>query len=467
MFQPTGPDRARLFFRVGISSVSRRRKSNFSREPVELAVTGLSHDGRGVAEADGKKLFVHGALPGERVLARRTASQRRYDEAEVIEVLLASPQRVVPRCAQFGVCGGCAVQHLAEEAQILTKQDSLLQNLQRIGKVTPQRILDPLTGPAWHYRRKARLSVRYVPKKERLLIGFRERNGKFVADMPDCHVLDRKVAQLLPDLTALVGSLQARQRLAQIEVACGDHRCALVFRHLDPLSPADRDALAVFARDQGMAVFLQPGGPSSVHLLEPAEADLTYELPEFGITLGFGPSDFIQVNAELNRAMVKTASQLLRPGPADRVLDLFCGLGNFTLPLARSAASVTGVEGDEELVAKARHNAARNGIDNVQFHLADLTQAMEGAAWLRQHYDMVLLDPPRSGAEEMLPYLAATAAHRLLYVSCHPASLARDAGILVHRHQFRLTAAGVMDMFPHTGHVESIALFERGAGDSA
>jgi len=441
--------------------VSRRRKHHFPTEPVEVSISSLSHDGRGVAEIAGKKLFVHGALPGEIVRARLTASLRRYDEAEAVEVLVASPQRVQPRCPHFGLCGGCALQHLDPAAQLLAKQDSLLQNLERIGKVTPQRLLEPLTGPSWHYRRKARLSVRYVTKKERLLIGFRERKGRFVAEMSECHVLDERVAGLLPQLTGLIDSLLARERIAQIEVACGDHLCALVFRHLDPLSPADENALAAFAREHAIAVLLQSGGPASIRALEPAQVELDFALPEYDITLDFGPSDFIQVNAELNRAMVHHALQLLQPGASDRVLDLFCGLGNFTLPLARLAGSVVGVEGDAGLVEKARHNARRNGIENAVFHLADLTAGMEGVAWLRQPYDLILLDPPRSGAAEMLPHLAATAAHRLVYISCHPASLARDAGILVHDFGFKLVAAGVMDMFPHTGHVESIALFER------
>ena len=446
--------------------MSRRRKRIYPAEPVEVAITGLSHDGRGVAEIDGKKLFVHGALPGERVRARLTASMRRYDEAEAVEILVGSPQRVEPRCPHFGVCGGCALQHLDAAAQILGKQGSLLQNLERIGKVSPQKILEPLTGPLWHYRRKARLSVRYVTRKGRVLIGFRERKGRFVAEMNECHVLDERVARLLPQLSGLIGSLDARERIAQIEVACGDHggktpSCALVFRHLDPLSPGDEEKLAAFARGHGIAVWLQSGAPASQRLLEPPQSELEFSVPEYGIKLGFGPSDFIQVNTELNRAMVRHALRLLKPKPTDQVLDLFCGLGNFTLPLARLAGHVTGVEGEAELVEKARQNALRNGIENVDFQVADLTGAVDETAWLRRHYDMILLDPPRSGALEMLPHLAATAAHRLVYISCHPASLARDAGVLVNECGFVLAAAGVMDMFPHTSHVESIACFER------
>ncbi len=414
-----------------------------------------------MAQADGKKLFVHGALPGEKVRARRTANLRRYDEAEALEVLVPSPNRVDPRCPHFGLCGGCALQHLDPAAQVLAKQESMLQNLERIGNVTPGRILEPVTGPVWHYRRKARLSVRYVIKKERLLIGFRERKGRFVAEMNECHILDQRVAGLLPQLTSLIDSLDARERIAQVEVACGDTQCALVFRHLDPLSQRDRHSLASFAREHAVAILLQSGGPDTIRPLEPAQVHLEFSLPEFGLNLEFGPSDFIQVNAELNRSMVRHAVQLLQPGPGDRVLDLFCGLGNFTLPLARRAGSVTGVEGDAGLVEKARHNAIRNDIENVTFHVADLTSGLEGMAWLRQSHNKILIDPPRSGAMEMLPHLAAIGASCLVYISCHPASLARDAGMLVHDHGFTLAAAGVMDMFPHTGHVESIALFER------
>jgi 23S rRNA (uracil1939-C5)-methyltransferase len=425
-----------------------------------LEISGLSHDGRGVAELGGKKVFVHGALPGELVRARLLARQRRYDEAQVVDVLHASPRRVQPRCAHFGVCGGCALQHLDPAAQILAKQETLLQNLERIGKVTPCKVLEPLTGPGWHYRRRARLSARYVDKKERLLIGFRERQGRYVAEMTECHVLDERIAKILPELTAVVSSLEARAHVPQIEVACGDRQCALVFRHMVALSAADQGILRDFALQHDVAVLLQPAGPESIHCLEPAQVRLDYALPDYGLSLEFGPSDFIQVNAGLNEAMIAHALQLLQPVATDVVLDLFCGLGNFTLPLARAAGSVVGVEGDAELVNKARNNALRNGIANVEFHVADLATDLAGAGWLQRHYDKILIDPPRSGAEEMLALIAATRARRLVYVSCHPGSLARDAGILVNDYGFELLAVGVMDMFPHTAHVESIALFE-------
>ena len=441
--------------------MSRRKKRSLPTEPVDLQISNLSHDGRGVAELEGKKVFVHGALPGELVRARLIASRRRYSEAEAVEILRSSPDRVEAKCPHFGRCGGCALQHLGPAAQIQAKQHTLLQNLERIGKVRPVQVLEPVIGPQWQYRRKARLSVRYVIKKEKMLVGFRERQGRFVAELSECHVLDKRVADLLPSLTQLFDDMAARDRIPQVEVACGDRSCALVVRHMDPLDSADLAALTRFAQDSGVAILLQGDGPESIRPLEPPDSRLEYDIRAYDLTLEFGPADFIQVNAALNRAMITQAVGLLEPGGSDRVLDLFCGLGNFTLPLARLAGTVTGVEGDLMLVEKARHNARRNGISNVEFHVADLVSVQQGVSWLRQDYDKVLLDPPRSGAQETLSHLAATKAHRVVYVSCHPASLARDAHDLVHRHGFNLQAAGVMDMFPHTSHVESIALFER------
>ena len=446
------------------TKMSRRSRKKLPTEPVELAVADLSHDGRGVAALQDKKVFVRGALPGERVQARLTARKRRFDEADTVAVLHASPDRVAPRCPHFGTCGGCSLQHLDTARQIEAKQNTLVQNLARIGKVEPARWFPPLTGSPWGYRRKARLSVRYVAAKERVLVGFRENYARFVADISECHVLDPRIARRLTELQDLLQSMRARQTIPQIEVACGDAQCALVFRHLDPLDAEDLERLRCFARASGIAVLLQPAGPASIHPLEPAEIELSFSLPAFGLELSFGPSDFVQVNAEMNRKMIARALELLEPGPQDRVLDLFCGLGNFTLPIATRAGQVVGVEGDAELVGRARANAARNGLGNVEFHTADLAAeaaVLAGAPWLQAPYDLALVDPPRSGAEAILPALAECGAGRLVYVSCHPASLARDAGLLVHRYGFRLTGAGVMDMFPHTGHVESIALFER------
>jgi 23S rRNA (uracil1939-C5)-methyltransferase len=441
--------------------MSRRRRRKLPPDPIELSIDDLSHDGRGVATWGEKKVFVHGALPGERVMVRLTDRKRSYDEGETVEVLEASTDRIEPRCPHFGQCGGCSLQHLDGTRQVEAKQNTLLQNLERIGKVVPEVIWDPLTGPSWQYRRKARLSVRYVHKKERVLVGFRERYGRFVADMQECHVLDPRIAERLSDLSALIHGMDARRSIPQLEVACGDDSCALVFRHLEPLSAGDLEKLRGFAHDSGIAVLLQPKGPDSIHCLEPESVQLSFRIPEFGIEMDFEPSDFVQVNAAMNQAMISRVMELLEPSADDRILDLFCGLGNFTLPLATVAAEVVGVEGDSALVSRARSNARRNGLDKASFHAADLNEDPGSAAWLNEPFNKVLVDPPRSGAESILPHIVASGAGRLLYVSCHPASLARDAGILVQQFGFRLVGAGVMDMFPHTGHVESIALFER------
>jgi 23S rRNA (uracil1939-C5)-methyltransferase len=429
---------------------------------IELDIVDLSHDGRGVGRIDGKAVFVTGALAGERVRVRLNQRRKRFDEAELLEVLAASPQRVEPGCAHFGRCGGCALQHLAPAAQILAKQQVLLDNLERIGHVHPAEVLPPLVAAPWGYRRKARLGVKHVRKKERVLVGFREAaDPRFIADIDRCEVLVPEVGHRLGALARLVESLDARERIAQIEVARGDDTTALVFRHLDPLGADDRRRLVEFGREHALAIFLQPGGNDSVHALWPERPRLAFRIPSADVELEFEPLDFVQINAGLNLQMIERAVALLDPRPTDRVLDLFCGLGNFTLPLARRAAEVVGVEGEAGLVQRARDNAARNGIDNARFHVADLAGPLAGASWLDEPFDLTLLDPPRTGADALIAQLPTKGLRRLLYVSCHPGSLARDAGLLVREHGFRLTRAGVMDMFPHTAHVESIALFER------
>ncbi|MFA7443628.1 MAG: 23S rRNA (uracil(1939)-C(5))-methyltransferase RlmD [Lysobacteraceae bacterium] len=429
----------------------------------ELDIVDLSHDGRGVGRLDGKAIFVTGALAGERVRVRFTRRKRKFDQAELVEVLSASPDRVTPRCPHFGLCGGCALQHLDPMAQIAAKQRILLENLERIGQVVPARVLDPLTGPVWGYRRKARLGVKYVRPKERVLVGFREAaDPRFIADIQRCEVLVPAVGERIADLAALVAGLDARERIAQIEVAAGDDGAVLVFRHLDPLGEADRDRLVAFGQRHRLGIFLQPGGNDSVHPLWPENPSLSFELPQAQARLAFRPLDFVQVNAELNLKMIDHALALLDPQPDERVLDLFCGLGNFTLPLARRAAEVVGVEGEAGLVQRARDNAAGNGIGNVRFHAADLSKPLAGEPWLHEDYQRILLDPPRTGADALIAQLPTRRVRRIVYVSCHPGSLARDAGLLVREHGFRLSAAGAMDMFPHTAHVESIAVFDRG-----
>ncbi len=448
-----------------------------SRTPVvqELLITDLSHDGRGVArDAEGKATFVRGALAGERVQARRTARSRHFDEAETLEVLEASPDRVLPRCRHFGTCSGCVLQHLAAERQIEAKQCVLLDNLQRIGKVTPREVLPVLAGAAWGYRRKGRFSVRRVEKKDRTLVGFREHDPRFVAALEECHTVLPEIGALIPRLAALVDGLAMRREIPQIEFIAGDRaaelageggavpQVALVLRHLLALPDADRAALLAFAQAEGVALFLQSGGADTVQPLWPVPAPrLAFRLEPWDITLAFEPLDFIQVNAALNTRMISRAIESLRLGADSHVLDLFCGLGNFTLPLARHAAAVTGVEGDAGLVARARANAEANGLSQVRFHVADLAQPLAGQPWLRGAYTHLLLDPPRSGADGVLKQLPLKSLERIVYVSCHPGSLARDAGWLVHEAGWTLASAGAMDMFPQTAHVESIAVFER------
>ncbi len=446
--------------------------ARIDQTPFQAEILDLGHDGRGVARrragdpGPGKAVFIAGALPGETVMARQTARSRHFDEAETVEVLQPSPDRVAPRCAHFGVCSGCVLQHLEESKQILAKQRVLLENFERIGHVAPQAVLPPLTGEAWGYRRKGRFSVRRVEKKQRTLVGFRERDPRFVADLSECHTVVPEVARLIPELSLLVDGLQARRDIPQIEFIAGDPQpafdgVALVFRHLQPLGEADSAALHAFGERHRVAIFLQPGGIDSVHALWPEAPALSFRLEPWDIGFGFRPLDFIQVNASLNAKMIARALELLELRPEQRVLDLFCGLGNFTLPLARVVSEVVGVEGEAGLVARARENAARNGLGNVQFHAADLTGDQRGAAWMRQGFDRLLLDPPRSGAIDVLRQLPLERFGRIVYVSCHPASLARDAGHLVNERGWTLRSAGVMDMFPQTAHVESIAMFEK------
>ena len=432
-----------------------------SAAPEEAEVVDLSHEGRGVAKLDGKAVFVPDALPGERVILRRVGRMRNFDEAVLVQVLRASPDRVPAECPHFGLCGGCALQHLAPSAQLVFKQSQLLESLGRIGGVEPASVLEPLTGPVWAYRRRARLGIKLVPRKGRVLVGFRERSAPYVADMHECRVLAPPAGLLIDPLAALVASLSIAARVPQAEVAVADGVCAIVLRVLDPPTEADLDLLHGFESGHAVRFYLQPGGVESVQPLQPGAPPLGYSLPSFGLDFEFEPTDFVQVNGELNERMVSRAVELLAPGPGHDVLDLFCGLGNFSLPLATRAREVVGIEGDVGLVARAARNAARNSIANASFHVADLFAGSSDAPWARRPYDRVLLDPPRAGAREILPVVERCGAARVVYISCHPGSLARDAGILVREHGFRLAAAGVMDMFPHTTHVEAVAVFDR------
>ncbi|HKZ74545.1 MAG TPA: 23S rRNA (uracil(1939)-C(5))-methyltransferase RlmD [Steroidobacteraceae bacterium] len=437
-----------------------------THEPPETGVVAaLNHEGAGIVHG-GKTVFVPGALPRERIRFRRTKRHRQHDDAELIEVLEPSPDRVEPRCAHFGVCGGCALQHLSPSAQIAAKQDELRDALERIGRVRPAEWLAPLQGPAWEYRRRARLGSRYVAKKGRALVGFRERFSAYVAALQRCEILAPPVGALPGALSELLTTLAIRERVPQIEVAVGEEGAALVLRALQPPTADDAARLRAFGKAHGVRWFIQEGGIGSIRPLDPSEPgesdDLAYHLPQFDLSLRFSPADFVQVNPAINRALVALAVELLRPTRDARVLDLFCGLGNFTLPLARVAAHATGVEGEAALIERARANARANGIGNASFHTADLSVAPgPGTAWMRERYTHVLLDPPRAGALPVLPAIAELAPERVLYVSCHPGSLARDLAVLVHEHGLRLQAAGVIDMFPHTTHVESVAMLER------
>jgi 23S rRNA (uracil1939-C5)-methyltransferase len=351
------------------------------------------------------------------------------------------------------------LQHLSGEKQLQFKQQQLTEALARIGKVTPQEILPPLQADVWNYRRRARLAARWVPKKNRTVVGFRERSTPYITDLKRCEVLQAPMDGLIVPLSDLVTALSIRNRMPQIEVSVADNAVALVVRNLESLTEADVELLQRFARDHSVQLFLQPGGYDTVAPMNAGEPPLEYRLPALDLTLQFLPTDFVQVNGPLNLQMIDRALELLAPAPHERVLDLFCGLGNFSLPLARRAGQVVGVEGEAGLVARARSNAERNGLDNLQFFTANLAdEGIATAPWAGK-FDKVLLDPPRAGAKEVLPLVAKSGAGTVLYISCHPGSLARDAGILVHEHGYKLRAAGVMDMFPHTAHVESAALF--------
>ena len=443
------------------------------RERETGEVVALTHEGEGIVRS-GKTAFVAGALPGETVSFERMRKHRQHDEGRLLEVLRPSQERVAPRCEHFGVCGGCALQHLAPEAQLVLKEKELRDNLERVARVEPRSWLPPLRGPVWEYRRRARLGAKYVPKKGKVVVGFRERLAPYVADVTHCDVLATPVGSLIQPLGELLGALEIRQQVPQIEVAVADNATALVLRVLRQPAGQDLDKLRDFAARHAVRIYLQTGGLDSVADLTPELEDaaavpapsgtpLNYTLPAFDLTLEFTPTDFVQVNGDLNRALVSRAVELLRPTPESKVLDLYCGLGNFTLALAKSAGHVVGVEGEAGLVARARQNALRNSLANVEFHVGDLSKPMElPAAWLRGTYSHVLLDPPRVGAApDMLAAIARIAPERVLYVSCHPGSLARDLGILAHEHGFLLESAGVVDMFPHTAHVESMALLRR------
>ena len=431
----------------------------------ELQIESLDHEARGVAHLDAKVVFVEGALPGEHVTAQLIKKKPKYNTARAIEIHKTSWLRVEPPCPHFGVCGGCAMQHLSADAQVAVKQRVLEDAFKHLADVRPEQMLAPIHGPAWGYRYRARLTARLVPRKGGVLVGFHERRSSFVADMTACHVLPPKVSALLVPLRHLIESMSTPDRLPQIEVAVGDAVTALVLRHLEPLTESDKSLLRSFGHVHGVQWWLQPKGPETVHLLdEHAQPALAYSLPAFGVQMPFKPTDFTQVNHQINRVLVSRALSLLDVQATDRVVDLFCGLGNFTLPLARQAREVLGIEGSDALVARAYEAAKLNGIDNAKFEVRNLFQFTADDLLALSAFDKLLIDPPREGAMAVCEALASQPmAHRpkrIVYVSCNPATLARDAAVLCHQGGYRLRQAGVINMFPHTGHVESIAVFE-------
>ena len=428
-----------------------------------VVVESLDYEGRGIAHADGKVIFIEGALTGERVTYSSYRKKPSFEIAQLGKIIKPTFMRVQPKCKHFGVCGGCSMQHMDARAQVAAKQRILEDNLWHIGKVKAQTILPPIYGQSWGYRQRARLSVRHVLKKGKTLVGFREKRGGYVADMQHCEILTPKIAKLLPLLGQLNESFTTRDILPQIEVAVGEHVDVLVLRILQALSPADEEAIKQFADTHAVQFWLQTKGPETVVPFYPLDAPpLTYSLPEFGITMPFAPTEFTQVNADMNRVMVSRAMRLLNPQPNERIADLFCGLGNFTLPIARSGAQAVGIEGSAALVQRAKQNAAFNDLaGNTQFSVMNLFEIDEAALVQLGHFDKMLIDPPRDGAFELVKALGTDTPGRIVYVSCNPATLARDAEILVHQKGYVLKAAGVMNMFPHTSHVESIALFEK------
>jgi 23S rRNA (uracil1939-C5)-methyltransferase len=426
----------------------------------EAVVTGLSHDGRGVGRYEGQVVFIDNALPGERVRFHPGKKRRKVLSATVDAILEPSPDRVTPECRYFGTCGGCALQHLSPPSQLAHKHRQLVDNLERLAKVEADEYLAPVEASPWHYRRKARLGIRYVPKKGGILVGFRERHKSYITSLAACLVLERRLSDLLPDLHDLVAGLSCFDRIPQIEVAAGDNAAALVFRHLVPLTDADRERLVRFGKEHDVWILLQPAGLESIGALWPEDPGLLYYGIDGDIRIGFGPADFVQVNGEQNAKLVQQALDLLQPGPDDAVLDMFCGVGNFTLPLARRAGRITAVEGDARLVQRARDNARANGFDNVETLVSDLYAEELAGRWIDSSFSCMLLDPPRSGALEVVKRIADISPQRILYISCNPSTLARDAEILVRKHGYCLRRAGVVDMFPHTAHVESIALFD-------
>jgi 23S rRNA (uracil1939-C5)-methyltransferase len=441
---------------------SKNRKKVLPQAAVKVTIESLAHDGRGVAHVDGKVVFIDEALSGESCEFIYTDTHKDYAEGRTVNIFNHAPERVEPECPHYGICGGCSFQHVDSPTQILLKQELLKEQFNRIGKVEIPQLWEALNGPHWGYRTKARMGVKYVEKKGRVLVGFRERRQPYLAQIDSCKVMHPLVGNNLLALSELIGKLSIKTLIPQIEVAIGDNECILAFRTLEPASAGDKEILREFAHQHGISICLQTKGVDTIKPLDgEPEVIPTYTLPEQGITFKFRPAMFTQVNYEINRQMVNRVMAEFALTQDDVVLDLFCGLGNFTLPLATKAGRVVGVEGDLPLINHAKENARLNNLTNVEFYAADLTKDVSGQAWAQQSYTKVLLDPSRAGASDVLHHLKTWQPQQIIYVSCNPSTLARDAGILVHELGYKLIKAGVMDMFPQTSHVESIALFEK------
>ena len=440
----------------------RSRKNPLPTTPIKVSITSLAHDGRGVAHVDGKVVFIDEALPGEEVEFLYTEIRKDYAEGKVINLLSRAEDRVDALCAHYGVCGGCSFQHVEANAQIRIKQELLVEQFKRIGKVDIPQLWEPLQGPHWGYRRKARMGVKYVAKKNRVLVGFRERRHPYLAEIDSCIVMHPMVCNKLTTLGDMIAGLTIREKIPQIEVAIGDEQCVLAVRVLEPPTDADIEHIRAFAHEHQLSICLQPKGPDTIMPL-PGEPEIipTYALPDVGIEFKFRPAMFTQVNYEINRQLINRVLATLDLDANDQVLDLFCGLGNFTLPMAKFAGRVVGIEGDQPLVNHAKSNAQHNAIENVEFYVADLSKDISDYPWANRKYNKILLDPSRAGASEVLVHFKKWQPEQIVYVSCNPSTLARDAGILVNDLGYKLIKAGVMDMFPQTGHVESIAVFEK------
>lgn len=438
-----------------------RRRKPLPKDPVATTIDDLTHEGKGVAHVDGKTVFIDQALPGEEIKFTYINRRRQYDQGRLYSIDKPSAMRIEPGCPHFAICGGCSLQHIGQDDQIKLKQNILINNLQRIGHVTPALVKDPVTGPVWGYRHKARLGVKLVYKKNKVFVGFREKSSRLLADLSVCKVLHPSVGEKLEQIGTLVASLSCPTSIPQIEVAVGETTVALVFRHLQTLTDDDSQKLTEFSQEHGFDIYTQSGGPKTVQRLSPMQSELFYTIKDHDIRFDFLPGDFVQVNTAMNNKMVTKVLAALDLTKKHKVLELFCGLGNFTLPISRQVAGITAIEGEATLIERARENALKNKVSNVTYHIANLMVDTGMLPWWREKYDRLFLDPPRSGAYEILPDIIKTGIKRIVYVSCNPATLARDAGYLVNEGGYQLHEVGIVDMFPHTAHVESIAIFAK------